>query len=115
MLARLRELRKEFGVSQLQLAIKLGISQQSINKYENHNIEPDIFLLCKIADYFATSVDYIIGRTDVREPSEGLVKRLDKDTAEFLGLYNSLSSSQKECLISTAREFSRAGVKQEKK
>ncbi|MDD2649053.1 MAG: helix-turn-helix transcriptional regulator [Eubacteriales bacterium] len=108
MLIRLRELRKEYGISQLQLAIKLGISQQSINKYENHNIEPDIFLLSQMADYFATSVDYIIGRTDVREPCESLLGRLDSKASQFIRLYNSLSDEQRECLSNTASIFSKS-------
>lgn len=42
------------------------MSQQSINGYENNGIEPDISTLTHIADYFQTSVDYIIGRTAIR-------------------------------------------------
>lgn len=41
----------------------MGTSQQSVNKYENHNVEPDISALIKLADYFETSVDYLIGHT----------------------------------------------------
>ena len=40
------------------------VSQQSINKYENHNIEPDIDTLIRLADYFNVSIDYLVGRTD---------------------------------------------------
>lgn len=67
MLRRLKELRMEKGVSQQKLADALSISQPSINKYENHNIEPEIALLTKIADYFDTSIDYLVGRTDHKE------------------------------------------------
>ena len=59
----LRKLRINRGISQQQLADVIGISQQSVNKYENHNVEPDISSLIKLADYFETSVDYLIGHT----------------------------------------------------
>ena len=57
----LRKLRIELGIIQQALADMIGISQQSINKYENHNVEPDIMTLIRLADFFNTSVDYLIG------------------------------------------------------
>ena len=68
MLENLKRLRIEAGVSQKSLAEAIGVSQQSINKYENHKIEPDIETLIRIADYFKTSVDYLVGHTQIREP-----------------------------------------------
>lgn len=61
MLKRLRLLREDFGLTQKALAEKVGVSQQAINKYEHHNIEPDIDTLIAIADCFGVSVDYLIG------------------------------------------------------
>ena len=52
MLPNLKLLRQKRGISQQKLADALGVSQQSINHYENHKIEPDIATLIKIADYF---------------------------------------------------------------
>ena len=42
MVKNLKYLRTRYGISQQQLAEIAGVSQQSVNKYENHNIEPDI-------------------------------------------------------------------------
>lgn len=64
MLLKLKVLRNRRGTSQQQLADVIGVSQQSINKYENHDVEPDIATLKAIADYFDTSVDYLIGHTE---------------------------------------------------
>ena len=66
MLPNLKLLRKEKGVSQQKLADAIGVSQQSINQYENHSVEPDIGVLCAIADYFDTSIDFVVGRTAQR-------------------------------------------------
>jgi len=67
MLVRLKELRKEREISQQRLADAIGVSQQSINKYENHDIEPDIDTLQKFALFFDASIDYIVGLSDIRE------------------------------------------------
>lgn len=63
-MVRLKELRKEKGISQLRLATELNTSQNTISRYETGEREPGIDELIKIADYFNVSVDYLIGRTD---------------------------------------------------
>ena len=65
MIANLKTLRIKKGISQQALADAIGTSQQSINKYENHKIEPDISTLIEIADFFETSVDYLVGHTEI--------------------------------------------------
>ena len=70
MLKNIKILRKEIGISQQALADAIGVSQQSVNKYENHNIEPDIETLKRIADYFKTSIDYIVGYSNLRNKIE---------------------------------------------
>lgn len=70
MIENLKKLRLETGLSQQQLADVIGVSQQSINKYENHGVEPDIATLIALAKCFDTSVDYLIGNTDIRRKYE---------------------------------------------
>lgn len=68
MLKNLKTLRMQSGISQKQLADVIGVSQQSINKYENHNVEPDIDTLIALADFFEISVDYLVGHSEISEP-----------------------------------------------
>lgn len=63
MVKNLRELRRKCGMTQKELGNVVGLTQQTINKYENGNAEPNIRTLIALADYFETSVDYLIGRT----------------------------------------------------
>ena len=70
MVKNLKALRSQHGMSQQQLAAVLGISQQAINKYENHKIEPDIDTLCKMADFFDTTIDFLVGHNDISPSSE---------------------------------------------
>lgn len=94
MLENLKALRERAKITQKQLADAIGVSQQSINKYENHNIEPDIQTLIKIAEYFNTSVDYLIGHTD--HPADN--RSLTTEEASLLKAYKGLSRKQQLCI-----------------
>ncbi len=61
---RLKELRKQKGISQLKLSIDLNTNQNTISRYETGMREPGINELIRIADYFQVSVDYLLERTD---------------------------------------------------
>lgn len=61
---RLKELRKEKGLSQLKLAIELNTTQNTISRYETGDREPGIAELIKIADFFDVSLDYLLERTN---------------------------------------------------
>ena len=61
---RLKQLRKEKKISQLKLAIDLNMNQNTISRYENMEREADYETLIRFADYFNTSLDYLLGRTD---------------------------------------------------
>ena len=63
---RLKKLRKEKNISQLKLALDLNMNQNSISRYENMEREADYETLIKFAEYFETSIDYLLGRTDVK-------------------------------------------------
>ena len=99
MLENLKKLREEAGVSQKNLAEVIGVSQQSINKYENHNIEPDIGTLIRIADYFSTSVDYLIGHTDIRRKIEAVHSyQLNDAERDLIDGFRKLNDKQKQSI-----------------
>jgi transcriptional regulator with XRE-family HTH domain len=60
-------LRKEAQETQRQLAKFLGITQSAINKWESDKNQPDIQFLNMIADHYNVSVDYLTGRTQIRQ------------------------------------------------
>ncbi len=61
---RLKELRKAKNISQLKLAMELGMNQNSISRYETGEREADYQTLTALADYFNVSIDYLLERTD---------------------------------------------------
>lgn len=99
MVANLKKLRLSKGISQQQLANELDVSQQSINKYENHKIEPDIYMLMQMADYFETSVDYLIGHTEISRKIEPVHQfDLNADEAVLVEQYRMLSPKERESI-----------------
>ena len=65
---RLREIREDKDLKQDDVAKALGIKQQQYSEYERGTVLISIEKLDKLADFYDTSVDYLIGRTDERKP-----------------------------------------------
>ena len=63
---RLKELRLEKNKTQLQVQMATGIEQALLSKYENGVRVPPTETLMLLADYYEVSMDYIMGRTDVK-------------------------------------------------
>lgn len=59
---KIKELRKEKKTNPEDLAKLMSISIQAYYKYENETNEPNIQNLCKLADYYDVSLDYLVGR-----------------------------------------------------
>lgn len=57
---RLRELRKSKSISQLDLAAKIGVSRQTLSKWENDAVLPDIPNVIALAEFFHVTTDYLL-------------------------------------------------------
>ena len=64
---RLRALRESLSLSQAKLAELLGITQSSLNRYENGQSTPTVEVFRKYADFFDVSMDYIFARCDKQQ------------------------------------------------
>lgn len=96
---KLKTIREEAGLSQQKLAEFLGLSQQSIHSYENGVYEPDISTLKMLADFFDTSVDYLIGHTEIRRKIENLDKfELNAQESELITKYRLLPKKLRKSL-----------------
>lgn len=108
MVKNLKQLRMQRGISQQKLGDYLGISQQSINKYENHSIEPDIHTLMLLADYFQTSVDYLIGHTEIQHPIEPVQPwELNSEEEHLLLTYRKLDKMERESIQFVINNYNR--------
>lgn len=57
----IKTLRRSKGVSQQELATAIGLSQQAVNRWENHQAVPSADVVKKIVTYFGISSDYFLG------------------------------------------------------
>ena len=64
----IRNLRVDGGYTQAQIAQMLNIKQNTYSQYEIGVLNYPIEVLLKLADFYNVSVDYLLGRTDVKEP-----------------------------------------------
>lgn len=67
---RIKDLREDADLRQKDLAKLLNCSQQTYSDYEHGKVDIPTEVLIALADYYGTSVDYILGRTNVRQKSE---------------------------------------------
>lgn len=61
---KLKELRKKTNYTQQAIACKLGINQNTYSNYEKGTRTPDNETLCRLADFYDVSVDYLLGRVE---------------------------------------------------
>ena len=66
---RLRDLREDADLNQTQVAQFLGMSQTGYSKYETGENDIPTQVLIKLAGFYKTSTDYILGISDRRDPS----------------------------------------------
>ena len=63
MYQRIRDLREDHDLTQKQIAQMLGMSQTGYSKYETGENDIPTQVLIKLADFYQTSIDYLLGRT----------------------------------------------------
>ena len=61
---RMRNLREDHDLTQKQIAQMLGMSQTGYSKYETGENDIPTQVLIKLADFYQTSIDYLLGRTN---------------------------------------------------
>ena len=66
---RLKELRKENGFKQEDIAFRLGISTSAYGYYEQGKTIPNAIAIEELADLYNVSTDYLLGRSIIRNPS----------------------------------------------
>lgn len=88
----LKELRKQKSLSQTDLSKMIGVSVQAYQKYEYGTAEPTFDSLCKLADFYNVTTDYLLGRKEQSSPIEQVSDiELEK---RFLQAYFELVSPQ---------------------
>lgn len=69
---RIKNLREELNMTQQELADKLEGAKSTVAMYEKGNRKPSLEVLVKLSEIFDCSIDYLLGKTDVRKPIENI-------------------------------------------
>jgi len=96
----LRKLREETKISQNKLADHLGLAQPQIHQYESGTFEPEIAMLKEFANFFNTSIDYIVGHIDIKqriEHTEGFA--LNENEAALIEKYRKLKNNAQSTIM----------------
>ncbi|KAF5053790.1 MAG: helix-turn-helix transcriptional regulator [Sedimentibacter saalensis] len=96
---RLKQLREAKNITQVRLGIELGVSQETISGYEIDKAVPPADMLIKLADCLDTSVDYLLGRTDVKKYGVPTKSELTDMELDLINTFRKLSETKKERAI----------------
>ncbi len=81
---RIRDLRKDADLRQIDVSRATGIDQKTLSNYETGKTNPDSFAIIKLADFFNVSADYILGRSYRSIPNKNtLLKQIDRLQSEL--------------------------------
>ena len=81
---RIKDLREDRDLRQADVARATGIDQRTLSNYETGKTNPDSFALIKLADFFDVSIDYLVGRTDLKNYSATEIVRELKAAQKLL-------------------------------
>ncbi len=99
----LKDLRKEKGITQEQLAEELGVSGRTISRWETGKNMPDISLLVEIAEFFDVSIPEVI-------KGERKSENMKEETKEVVETMSDYAKAEKEQLIKSFRNMSIIGL-----
>lgn len=86
---RLRELRKNKNITQNEIAKYLMVSREAYSQYETGRREMNYEALCLLADYYAVSIDYLLGRYETNP------RQVNKEESHLIDLYRLLDERGK--------------------
>lgn len=86
---RLRDLREDRDLRQIDVSNAVGIDQRTLSNYETGKTNPDSFAIIKLCDFYNVSADYLLGReTEEKSTPDEIVERLQKIQQEISFIIN---------------------------
>lgn len=106
---RLKQVRKAHKQTQAQIADYLGIPLRTYQNYEREVNDPDSSVLCKLADYYDVTLDYLLEISDIPNPSKVDTVTLTPLERQLLDLFRQMTDEDKETFIHNAQVYAYAG------
>ncbi len=101
---RLKELRKERGLTQTEIAEGIGTGQSNIRRWEVGEVLPSSEFVIRLADFFEVSADYLLGRSDDfgNVSVQTVAPALTEEETEILTAFRAMTHSQRIRLVAYA-------------
>ena len=111
----IKNVREQKNMTQKECADAFGVTLRAWQTYEQGVSEPKYEMLCKIADYFCVSVDYLLNREPETDPLKMFnISAQAVDSDKFIETYEKLPELAKQIFIDTMLKLSEAAAKREK-
>lgn len=110
----LKAIRSKKGVTQKEAADALGISPNTYKNYEQGMREPNNEMLCKLADYFQVTADYLLGRAPQTNPFAMLDLQVDIGEEAVMGQYMQLPKEWRRILLEVMKQLGDAAERGER-
>ena len=96
----IKAIRQKRKITQVDLAKKINVKQETISAYESDKALPSADVLVKIANYLNTSVDYLLGRIEDDSPlSEFNIKKMNPKTYRMINNFIMLKDKEKDDVL----------------
>lgn len=103
----LTTLRKKRRLSRQAFADELGISVHTYIKYETQNVKPTYETLCKIADFYGVTTDYLLGRETASEQETLSSLNLTETEKVFIRNYAKLNPEKRKYFVEMLSELTK--------
>lgn len=90
---RLRDLREDRDLRQVDVSKAVGIDQRTLSNYETGKTNPDSFAIIKLCDFYNVSADYLLGRDfGNNSTKDEIIDRLEKVQQEISTIMNDIKN-----------------------
>lgn len=90
---RLRDLREDRDLKQIDVSTATGIDQRTLSNYETGKTNPDSFAIIKLCDFYNVSADYLLGReVEEKNSNNEIITRLEKIQQEITMIINNIKT-----------------------
>lgn len=76
---RIKDLREDMNLRQVDVAAKTGIDQRTLSNYETGKTNPDSYAIIKLAAFYGVSCDYLLGVTDINTKGDFSNKTIQEE------------------------------------
>ncbi|MSS44267.1 helix-turn-helix transcriptional regulator [Anaerosalibacter bizertensis] len=109
---RMKALRKEKDITLEELSEILGTTKATLSRYENNLRIPNVDFIDELANFFNVSTDYLLGRTDIKNPSDEISNAVEDDP-ELIEFWNELKEREDlQLLFKQTKNLSPKDIKQ---